>query len=131
MGWRYLVIAGGGIALIGFIIRFFVFHIYESPKYFMGKVRDEDAVRIVHEVARRNGKQSSLTIDDLKACEVYGTPQAVDTSAALKRNLEKLSSKHVKALFATRKLAFSTSLIMLVWAFIGLAFPLYVSYWVS
>lgn len=113
--------------MIGFVIRFFVFHIYESPKYFMGKGRDEDAVRIVHELARRNGKESRLTVDDLKACEVYGGPQATDTSAALKRNLEKLSLNHVKALFATKKLAFSTSLIMLVWAFIGLAFPLYVS----
>ncbi len=32
---------------------------------------------------------------------------------------------HVRALFASRRLAFSTALIMLVWAFIGLAYPLY------
>ena len=32
---------------------------------------------------------------------------------------------HVRALFATKQLAFSTSLIMLVWAFIGLGYPLY------
>lgn len=128
MGWRYLVITAGGIALIGFIIRFFIFHIYESPKYFMGKGRDEDAVRIVHEVARRNGTTSNLTIDDLRVCEGSGggQRQAVDTSAAIKRKMEKLSAKHIKALFATKKLAFSTGLIMLVWAFIGLAFPLYV-----
>lgn len=31
----------------------------------------------------------------------------------------------MRALFATRKLAYSTSLIMLVWAFIGLGYPLY------
>jgi MFS family permease len=129
MGWRYLVITAGGIALIGFIIRFFIFHIYESPKYFMGKGRDEDAVRIVHELARRNGTDSNLTIEDLKACESLGSGQvqAVDHTAAIKRNLEKISSKHVKALFATKRLAFSTGAIMLVWAFIGLAFPLYVS----
>ena len=129
MGWRYLVICAGGIALIGFIIRFFVFHIYESPKYYMGKGRDDDAVRIVHEVARRNGKTSNLVIDDLRACENVGGGQAQDTgtSSAIKRRMEALSGKHVKPLFATKKLAFSTGSIMVVWAFIGLAFPLYVS----
>jgi MFS family permease len=43
----------------------------------------------------------------------------------LKRNLEKVNLTHVKALFATKKLAFSTATIMLVWAFIGLGYPLY------
>lgn len=36
-----------------------------------------------------------------------------------------MNLSHVRALFATRKLAYSTSLIMLVWAFIGLGYPLY------
>lgn len=119
-------------------IRFFVFTIYESPKYFMGKGRDEDAVRIVHEVARRNGKESYLTIEHLKACEnvgggaysefanVVSTPTAKGTAmAAIKRKLATVDSKHIKALFATKRLALSTSLIMVIWAFIGLAFPLY------
>ncbi|WWC92600.1 uncharacterized protein L201_007559 [Kwoniella dendrophila CBS 6074] len=48
-----------------------------------------------------------------------------NATVAIKRKMEKLSAKHVKALFATKKLAFSTSMIMVVWAFIGLAFPLY------
>jgi len=58
MGWRYFVIAMGGISMVEFFIRFALFTVYESPKYLMGKGRDEDAVRIVHEVARRNGKIS-------------------------------------------------------------------------
>ena len=138
MGWRYLVIVAGGIALIGFIIRFFIFHIYESPKYYMGKGRDEDTVRIVHEVARRNGTSSTLSIEDLRACEALGPngaggvvsgarAQGTDAKAAIKRKMRAFSGKHIKALFATRRLAFSTGAIMIVWAFIGLAFPLYVS----
>ncbi len=59
MGWRYFVIAMGGISLIEFIIRVLFFTIYESPKYLMGKGLDEEAVKVVHEVARRNGKTSS------------------------------------------------------------------------
>jgi hypothetical protein len=100
----------------------------------MGKGRDEDAVKIVHEVARRNGKTSTLTVGHLTACESISGGSAnahkTDAAAAIKRKLEVVSLKHVRCLFATRKLALSTSLIMVVWAFIGLAFPLYVS-WVS
>jgi MFS family permease len=59
MGWRYFVIAMGGISLVEFFIRFVLFTIFESPKYHMGKGNDDEAVRIVHEVARRNGKESN------------------------------------------------------------------------
>jgi MFS family permease len=128
MGWRYFVIVMGGVALLMFLIRFVAFTIFESPKYHMGKGRDDEAVRIVHEVARRNGRTSNLTIDDLRVCEGLGNGQSFETDnkAAIKRKLAAVNGKHVKALFATKKLAFSTALIMFVWAFIGLAFPLYV-----
>ncbi|BEI93958.1 uncharacterized protein CcaverHIS019_0604170 [Cutaneotrichosporon cavernicola] len=125
MGWRYFVITMGAVALLMFVCRFFFFTIYESPKYLMGKGRDEDAVRVVQEVARRNGTTSSLTIDDLKACEPAGYEAQTDARAALKRKLESLDGKHVRQLFKTPKLAFSTTLLIVIWAFIGLAYPLY------
>ncbi|KAF2191359.1 MFS general substrate transporter [Zopfia rhizophila CBS 207.26] len=129
IGWRYFMIAMGGIAMIMFFLRFVCFNIYESPKYLMGKGKDAEAVKVVHEVARRNRKASSLTLEDLQLCNNLAgpstAPQQSHTSAALKRNLEKVNLTHIKSLFATRKFAFSTSLITLVWAFIGLGFPLY------
>ena len=118
------MIAMGGMAMIMFICRFVFFTLYESPKYLMGKGRDEDAVKIVHEVARRNGKTSTLRVEDLQLLDREGH-QRTDAAAALSRKLEKLSLEHVHALFATPKLAYSTSLVMLVWGFIGLGFPLY------
>jgi hypothetical protein len=39
--------------------------------------------------------------------------------------LENVDLSHVRALFATSKLAFSTGLIMTIWALIGLGYPLY------
>lgn len=67
-----------------------------------------------------------VTIADLQACErELGATQRTEASAALKRKLEKFNFSHVRALFRGRKLAFSTALIMTVWAFIGLAYPLY------
>ncbi len=125
LGWRYFTIAMGGLALIMFFIRFALFTIHESPKYLMGKGRDEDAVRIVHKVAEINGKSSTLTIDDLRACEPEGYVPQTDASAAVKRTLEDFNLSRVRVLFATRPLALSTGLIMVVWAFIGLGYPLY------
>ena len=126
-GWRWFIITMGGLTLVMFAVRFLAFKIFESPKYLMGKGRDEDAVKIVHEVARRNGKTSNLTIGDLKCCESLGPGGGVDTSAAaaVQRQLQKFNLTHVRALFSTKKLAFSTAMIMTVWGFIGLAYPLY------
>ncbi|KAF2644609.1 putative sugar transporter [Massarina eburnea CBS 473.64] len=129
MGWRYFMIVMGGVAMIMFFLRFVCFTIYESPKYLMGKGQDAEAVKIVHEVARRNGKTSSLTLEELELCNNLaastGTQQQSHATAAVKRNLEKINTSHIRALFASKKLAISTSLITLIWAFIGLGFPLY------
>ncbi|KFY63340.1 hypothetical protein V496_04025 [Pseudogymnoascus sp. VKM F-4515 (FW-2607)] len=125
MGWRYFVIVMGAISMIEFFIRFGFFTVFESPKYHMGKGNDEEAVRIVHEVARRNGKVSSLTLADLQACDPTGDGAQTDAAAALKRKLEKFNLTHVRALFATPKLAISTTLVIFIWAFIGLGYPLY------
>lgn len=125
MGWRYFLICMGGLTLIMFGLRFLCFTIYESPKYLMGQGRDEEAVRIVHEVARRNGKTTTLSIEELKACEPDGYQARTTATDVVKRRLEALKFTHVRALFATKKLAWSTGSIMAVWAFIGLGYPLY------
>ncbi|KAG9199475.1 hypothetical protein G6514_008438 [Epicoccum nigrum] len=132
MGWRYFLIVMGGTALIMFLLRLLCFTLYESPKFLMGKGDDAAAVAIVHEVARRNGKASSLSVSDLQACNSLtsstsapAVQQGTTATAAVKRNLQKVDASHLKALFATKKLAYSTSLITIVWASIGLGYPLY------
>jgi MFS family permease len=115
-GWRYFMITVGGLTLIMFAIRFLAFTIFESPKYLMGKGKDEEAVRIVHEVARRNGTESWLTVEHLKACEPEGHVQRATASDAVKRRLEAVNLTHIRSLFATKKLGYSTGALMLVWA---------------
>ena len=56
MGWRYFLYTMGGINFVMFIRRFFVFHLYESPKYLMGRGRDEEAVQVLRHVAVYNGR---------------------------------------------------------------------------
>ena len=123
MGWRYFLVTMGGFWMVLFVTRF-LFTLFESPKFLMGRGRDAEAVEVVHQIAVRNGKTSRLLLEDLQSLNEEGV---LDTSsaAAIRRRLQKLDLTHVRALFATRKLAFSTTLIMLVWAFIGIAYPLY------
>ena len=127
-GWRYFMYTMGGIMLVLSLLRVFVFDTYESPKYLMGRGRDAEAVEIVHKVARYNGRTSSLTLEmlqDAEGIERGGNTELggeaekpmIDTSmrAAVLRNLKTYSGGHIKSLFATRKLAYSTTLQIIIW----------------
>lgn len=135
MGWRYLLLTMGGLAIVMFIGRFVFFTLYESPKYLMGKGRNDEAVHVVHEIARRNGRRTSFSLshlvdsegsedEDEHEDELQAMP-ALTTRNLIRMRLEKVSLEHVRALFDTPRRAWSTTLIILVWAFIGLGFPLY------
>ena len=51
--------------LVLWVIRFFVFTLHESPKYLMGRGRLDEAVAVVHAVAKYNGRETDLTVDQL------------------------------------------------------------------
>ncbi|KAL7278526.1 hypothetical protein ACG7TL_007525 [Trametes sanguinea] len=130
MGWRYLLFTLGGMTLILWAIRFFVFPLYESPRYLVGRGRDADAVQVVHEIARYNGHTSDLTVEDLVAAgnAVSGTgTQKRDGQVLLSRS-SVFTMDHIKGLFETPKLAWSTSLLIFLWGIIGLASTLYNSF---
>ena len=119
----------GGLMLALFVLRFFVFHLYESPKYLMGRGRDAEAVEVVHKVARYNGKSSSLTVEMLHSVKERDHPSSgngdpektqlpiSDTSAlgAVRRTMRSFGWDHITPLFQTRKLARSTSLLIIIW----------------
>ncbi|KAI6042326.1 MFS general substrate transporter [Pisolithus marmoratus] len=113
-GWRYYLFTMGGVTLVMWILRFFVFNLQESPKFLMSRGRDEEAIAAVHRVAAFNGKISNLTIEHLEEAEkLFGSVQG------------QAHTSRVKLLFGTRKLAYSTCILVALWALIGLAFPLY------
>ncbi len=108
--------------LLLWVVRFFVFHLYESPKYLMGRGRDAEAVEVVHKVAAYNGKTSSLTIEMLTEAgylvgndPTHGAEFGTSAKAAAMRKIRGFSGSHVKPLFATRKLAYSTTLLIILW----------------
>lgn len=104
--------------MVLWFIRFFVFKLYESPKYLMGRGRDQDAVVVVHAIARYNGVHSSLNVGELKDAERFdGTAASAGEGdgSIVRQQLSKFDSNHVYPLFATRKLAFSTSILIILW----------------
>jgi len=145
MGWRYTLFTMGAITFLmvrrsvsmhtddsQFFARFLVFHLFESPKYLLGQGRDEKAVEVVAAVAKHNGTASPLTIEHLRECEmefssIPGELARQDTSfmTNLRRAVRQFSLAHVKALWSTPRLAYSTTLVVLLWGIIGLAYPLY------
>ncbi|KAK7049413.1 hypothetical protein VNI00_006014 [Paramarasmius palmivorus] len=133
MGWRYFLYTMGGLMMLLWAIRFFLFKLYESPKYLMGRGLDAEAVDVIHKVAAYNGNTSTLTVEELEGLGDLVRKEA-GASSAVRKQLAKFDSGHIKGLFATRKLAWSTSLLIILWGLIGLAFPLYnafVTYFLS
>ena len=120
MGWRYLLFTLGGMTLALWAIRFFVFPLEESPRFLVGRGRDADAVAVVQRVAAFNGVQSSLTVDRLAAVgeEALAIAGKSEGEKARKNVLSESSVftvEHVKNLFETPKLAWSTSLLIALW----------------
>ncbi|EJD05146.1 MFS general substrate transporter [Fomitiporia mediterranea MF3/22] len=138
-GWRYLLFTLGALMLLFWALRALVFTLHESPRYLVARGEDEKAVKVLQAVARANGVQCSLTVEKLRrAGAVTGSSQLNFTdfneknekrgvSGAAKRSTKE-TWVHLKGLFATRKVAWSTSLLVFLWAIIGLASTLYNSF---
>jgi MFS family permease len=114
MGWRYTLIILGGTTLVVFFLRFFVFTFQESPKFLVSRGREEEAIQVLHNIAKFNrapppvltvahlaavDEASSLSTDDLA---VSGQP--LSSMETLKRVLHNTANsfKHLKALFTNR-----------------------------
>ncbi|EJD39649.1 MFS general substrate transporter [Auricularia subglabra TFB-10046 SS5] len=67
-GWRYTVFAMGAISVAAFLVRFVLFPFHESPRFLVTYGRDEEAVRVIHAIARTNRRLCTLTVEDLHAC---------------------------------------------------------------
>lgn len=110
------------------ILRFFVFHLHESPKYLMGRGRDEEAVEVMKRVAIFNQREDMverLTANHLRRAGVLAGGKSekddgadMDTSVlgVIKRKArEVFGAQHLKGLFHTRKMVWNTSLLILIW----------------
>ncbi|KAK7754828.1 hypothetical protein SLS62_003142 [Diatrype stigma] len=136
-GWRHFVKTIGLVTLVMFLVRFFVFHLFESPKFLLTQGRQAEAVAVVHGMAYRNGKKTWLTEEILDAvadgeggsaaqARAQARPlRAVSTTAIIKENLTSMSLDHIRPLFQNRTLGITTLLIWFCWATIGMGYPLF------
>lgn len=114
MGWRYLLFTLGAVTLLLWAFRFFVFKLEESPRYLVGRGRDAEAVAVLQRIAAYNGSVCSLTVEDLtRAGDAVSTKE--QRKAAVLSAGSDYTVGHVKALFKTKKLAWSTGLLIAIW----------------
>ncbi|KAK6198589.1 putative inorganic phosphate transporter [Scheffersomyces amazonensis] len=125
-GWRYFLFTMGGFTLLMFLARF-AFRVFESPKFHLARGDDVKAVETVHKIAKINGKELDLSIEDLQAIDELHLDgeEKVSGNILLKERLARFNLTHIRECFGTKKLAISSSLVIFTWGLIGLAFPLY------
>ncbi|KAI9761501.1 MAG: hypothetical protein M4579_001011 [Chaenotheca gracillima] len=119
MGWRYVWYVLGTLVFVMSMLRFFVIHLKETPKYLLGQGKDGEVVETLQYIAKEYGRHCSLDADQLRRC------------GRLRSNKMQKSvwmgelRSHLQGLFLTREIARSTLLIWSSWILIGLAYPLY------
>ncbi|KAJ3536645.1 hypothetical protein NM208_g6639 [Fusarium decemcellulare] len=135
LGWRYTYWTFGGLTLFLFLLRL-IFRVYETPKYLLGKGLDQQAVDVVQKIAARNKTTTWLTISHFETIDAELNSTAVKNNAApntdhrniVKRNMAKFRPDKLRSLFASPRIALSTSLMLFLWCAIGMAYPLYNSF---
>ncbi len=122
-GWRYSYYTLGAMMFFLSILRVFVLPMDESPKFLIAKGRDADAVAVIHRIAKLNGKTTDLTVERLHAAaQPYFKEDGDDQQATtkfsvwelLRLSMKDMKGEHFKGLFATPRLAYSTSLIIFI-----------------
>lgn len=117
MGWRYLLFTLGAITLFLWAIRLFAFTLLESPRYLAGLGKNSEAVEVIHRLAAYNGVTSRITVEMLEAAEKMAPAPAANGKGKKKilSQSSRFTTQHIKALFATPKMAWSTSLLIAIW----------------
>ena len=101
------------ITLAVFVLRFFIFPFYESPKFLLSKGNDGAAVDVVRKIAAFNKRNCDLTVESLyKQCEE--TPMAEETKLS-KRIFSEFS--RLKLLFGSWRMTRVMIVVCITWMF--------------
>ncbi|CAI6337968.1 unnamed protein product [Periconia digitata] len=127
-GWRYFIITLGCLSMAMFICRFFLFHLFESPKFLLSRGRQAEAVAVIHGIAYKNKCKTWITEDILN--QIGGDPEVhndvkLSTIDIVKRSMGKFSTQRIGPLFSTRTLGLTTCLLWFQWTTIGMGYPLF------
>lgn len=111
MGWRYMLFTLGAITACMFLARFFLFHLFESPKFLLSRGRQDEAVATIQGLAYKNKTHTWLTVDVLN--EVGGFEEEVvqpklSTVEIIQQSISKFSLNKIAPLFSNWKLGLSS-----------------------
>jgi hypothetical protein len=109
MGWRYEVIILGGMTLFIFFLRYFVFSFHESPKFLLGKGKEQEAIDVLHKIAKFNrAPPPTLTVEHFREIDAqdgtYGSSAESHPHQSFAHVLRNFfaSFKHLKGLFLNK-----------------------------
>ena len=94
-GWRYSWFLLGGVVLLMWVIRFFVYPIPESPKYLLATGRVEEAFEVIEFIARENKRKTTLTLEKLRFA---GLGHTVDLEPEAETSAEEKDEKDATTL---------------------------------
>lgn len=106
MGWRYFNFTLGTLTFLMFACRFFLFHLYESPKFLLARGRQAEAVAAVHGIAYKNKRKTWLTkeiLNEIGGSSAETAETRPSTGEVIKRFFGKFSAERIAPLFATRR----------------------------
>ncbi|GBB96130.1 hypothetical protein RclHR1_02690015 [Rhizophagus clarus] len=118
-GWRYVIMIFGTCTLFMLISRILFFRLLESPKFLLSHNRHQEAIFVFQEIARINGNEIEIQLDDLSSSEHS------HVSSESNNNFNKssiISSRKLSSLFNDLKNLFEKEWIittMIVWSMWG------------
>ena len=118
MGWRYLHFTCGALVIVMALARVTLIRMVQTPRWLISQNRDADVLQVLDDMAAKYNRSHTLTLDKLQAeGTILHTEKSVWSALRLKM--------HFKGLFQTRKLGWSTTVILANWFVIGMVTPLY------
>lgn len=117
-GWRYLHFTCGSLVLVAATLRVLVLRMPQTPKWLISQNRDAEVVSNLATLAQKYNRPFSLSLEKLEGIgRVLHTEKSVFSALRLKQ--------HFSQLFKTKRLAYSTIMIILNWTVIGTVSPLF------
>lgn len=125
MGWRYNVIVLGAMTLIIFFLRYFVFKFHESPKFLLSRGREEEAIAVLHRIAKFNKAPApTLTLEMFRAIDeadgVADTPEVPANRTRAEKN--KAVFKSFGTELARLKGVFTNKLSCFIFVLLGITY---------
>lgn len=114
--------------MIASLLRLFVFKLDETPKYLISNGRDEEAVRVLQKIADKYNRPLSLTAEQLKECGEIDMAMVISERKMTFKEVWRATKHHISILFQTKLVGYSTTLVLLSWALIGMAYATFFNF---